>query len=157
MQKKRLTIHPFDYIEELDAFVLTEEFKTASDLLGLAEWHAAVWIGRLFTLDNDLGEHWFDNWEEREAMETRAQELGIDATDLMIVVPDRFADGRDGPCHPPELRKAFWTDVLKSLELSYQLLFDEARLANAQTKELFPEEFIDDLEERISQLSGNIG
>ena len=45
----------------------------------------------------------------------------------MIVVPDRFVDGKDGPCHTPEIRKAFWTDVLKSLEISYELLFEVAR------------------------------
>lgn len=39
----------------------------------------------------------------------------------MIVVPDRFQDGRDGPCHPAEIRNVFWTDVLKSLELGWRV------------------------------------
>ena len=95
------TIRVFKYIEELDAFVVTDKFKELMDKLGLTEWHPAVWIGRLFTLDNDYGEHWFDNWDEREALEARANELGIDSSELMVIVPDRFIDKKDGPCHSP--------------------------------------------------------
>jgi hypothetical protein len=117
----------FKYIEALDAFLVTEEYRHLADYLGLTEWNPVVWIGRLFALDNDYGEHWFDNWDEREAIAARAAELGIDPSDLMIIRPDRLANGYDGPCHPPELRKKFWTDVLKSLELSYELLSEKAR------------------------------
>jgi hypothetical protein len=107
--------------------------------------------------DNDVGEHWFDNWDEREAVAEKAREMGIDPYSLMIVKPDWFADGRDGPCHSPELRKLFWTDVLKSLELSYELLFAEARDQNASDKE-FKERYtswdgyIEDIEERIRRV-----
>lgn len=142
----------FRYVEPLDAFLVTDEYRSLAERLGLAEWHPAVWIGRLLTLDNDYGEHWFDNWEEREAHATQATELGIDPDDLLIIVPERLANGDDGPCHPPELRKRFWTDVLKSLELSYELLFEEARLVNAKTKEVAPGEYIDNLEDRIRQI-----
>jgi DnaJ-domain-containing protein 1 len=124
--------------------------------MGLTEWHAAVWIGRLFMLDADYGEHWFDNWDEREALAARAEALGIDPSDLMILSPDRMASGDDGPCHPPELRKRFWTDVLKSLELSYDLLFGVAREMNAHVKEVLPSEYIEDLEERIRQIQAAI-
>jgi hypothetical protein len=48
----------------------------------------------------------------------------------MIVVPDRFKNDADGPCHTPTLRKQFWTDVLTSLELSYDTLFEAARQQN---------------------------
>jgi len=147
----------FRYIEALDAFVVTDEYRSLADQLGLAEWHPAVWIGRLFMLDNDYGEHWFDNLEEREALAGRAAELGIDPYDLMIIVPERLANGDDGPCHPPELRKRFWTDVLKSLELSYELLFEEACLLNARTKDVAPDEYIEDLEERIRQIQATLG
>lgn len=150
------TVRVFRYVEELDAFVVTEEFARLMDRLGLEEWHPVVWIGRLFARDNDFGEHWFDNWDEREALEARAEELGIDAHDLMILVPDRFADGRDGPCNPPELRKAFWTDVLKSLELSYELLFQKARMENLRIKELIPEDHIENLEERIAEIEADL-
>jgi len=142
----------FRYIEPLDAFLVTDEYRSLAEQLGLAEWHPAVWIGRLFTLDNDYGEHWFDNWEQREALARQGAELGIEPDDLLIVVPERFSNGGDGPCHPPELRKRFWTDVFKSLELSYDLLFEEARLLNDKTKELAHGEHIHDLEERIQQI-----
>lgn len=140
------------YIEPLDAFLVTDEYRCLSEQLGLAEWHPAVWIGRLFTLDNGYGEHWFDNSEEREAQAGGAAKLGINVDDLLVVMPERFARGDDGPCHPPELRKRFWTDVLKSLELSYDLLFEEARLLNAKTKEIASSEYIEDLEQRIRQI-----
>jgi len=146
------TVRVFRYVRELDAFVVTEEFARVADRLGLTEWHPAVWIGRLFLRDEDYGEHWFDNWDEREALEAGARELRIDPHDLMVLRPDRFAGGEDGPCNPPEIRKAFWTDVLRSLELSYDLLFDKARLDNVRIKELVPEDHIPDLEERIAEI-----
>ena len=76
----------------------------------------------------------------------------------MIVVPFRFSDGRDGPCHAPEMRKRFWTDVLKSLELSLDLLFDEARRMN-EVRRAFPvlaDDLIGDLEERIARVRASL-
>jgi hypothetical protein len=155
------TVRVFEYVPELDAFLITEEFQRLAAYLGLIEWHAAVWIGRLFMLDNDYGEHWFDNWDEREAVEEKARELGLESYDLMIINAERLANGQDGPCHSSEQRKRFWTDVLKSLELSYELLFEEARQNNAEMKQLEEriretnpswKESIDDLEERIRHL-----
>lgn len=146
----------FRYLQELDAFAVTEEYRRVAERLGLVEWSPVVWIGRLFFLDNDYGEHWFDNWDEREALEEKAQRAGISSDELLIVVPDRFKDGADGPCHPAEIRKLFWTDVLKSLEISYDLLYAKAREANAQIKDVLPADFIPDLEERISQIAASL-
>jgi hypothetical protein len=146
------TVRIFRYLPALDAFLVTPEYWALAECLGLTEWHPAVWIGRLFTLDNDYGEHWFDNWDEREEKAAQAQALGIAPEDLLIINPARFQDGKDGPCHPPEMRKRFWTDVLISLELSYDLLFAEARLQNDRVKELLPEEYIEDLEARIAAI-----
>jgi len=143
------TVRVFQYIDQLDAFVVTDDYRHLADQLGLIEWNPVVWIGRLFTLDNDYGEHWFDNWDEREALEGEAQKLGIASDQLMIIVPDRFKNEADGPCHPPALRKQFWTDVLMSLELSYNTLFEEARQNNTAIKEYLPDEYIQDLEARI--------
>jgi hypothetical protein len=66
------TIRVFNFVQALDAFLVTDEFRTVDDRLNLTEWHLVVWIGRLFTLDNDVGEHWFDNWDEREARDAKA-------------------------------------------------------------------------------------
>lgn len=143
------TVRVFKYIDQLDAFVVTDEYRQLADYLGLIEWNPVVWIGRLFTLDNDYGEHWFDNWDEREALEDKAQKLGIASDQLMIIVPDRFKDDKDGPCHTPTFRKQFWTDVLTSLALSYDTIFEEARLNNTTIKQYLPEEYIEDLEARI--------
>jgi hypothetical protein len=145
------SIRIFRYIPDDDAFLVTDEYRRIAETLNLAEWHPAVWIGRLFTLDNDLGEHWFDNWELRA-------DRGL-SDDYLIIDPDRFQDGRDGPCNTPEFRKRFWTDVLKSLELSLELLFDKALQFNEKNRqylEKYPDDHdaiddvISDLENRIA-------
>lgn len=145
-------VRVFRYIEELDAFLPTEEYAELAHYLGIAEWNPVVWIGRLFRLDNDVGEHWFDNWDLREAKQEQAEALGIDASELLIVDPDWFQDGADGPCHTAEIRKRFWTDVLRSLELSYELLYDEARKRNDRIRDLYPDGFLPDLEQRIARV-----
>ena len=85
-----------------------------------------------------------------------AHKLGIASDELMIIVPDRLKNDADGPCHPPSLRKRFWTDVLKSLELSYDTLFEKARQCNAEIQSILPEEYITDLEERIAAIRASI-
>ncbi len=152
MKHTEQTVKIFRYLEELDAFVVTDEYNRLATILGLAEWHPAVWIGRLFILDNDYGEHWFDNWDLREERGQKAQELGLEEQDLLIIDPQRFQDGRDGPCHSSEQRKKFWTDVLRSLTLSYEVLFGEARAMNERIKGVLPEDYIPDLESRIESI-----
>ncbi|MBI2570797.1 MAG: hypothetical protein HYV63_27665 [Candidatus Schekmanbacteria bacterium] len=71
-------------------------------------------------------------------------------------MPDEFVDGKDGPCHADDIRKTFWTDVLKSLTLSYELLFAHARLMNRWVQETAPEELIPDLDERIQAIRADI-
>ena len=146
------SIKIFQYIQELDSFIVTDEYRKIAEYLNLAEWNPVVWIGRLFILDNDYGEHWFDNWDLREQKKADAERLGIAYDELMIIDPERFKNDRDGPCHTPELRKQFWTDVLKSLELNYDLLFEEARMMNEGIKDILPDEYIIDLEERMAKL-----
>lgn len=152
MNPSNQSVKVFRYIEELDAFIVTEEYNQIARTLGLDEWNPVVWIGRLFLLDNDYGEHWFDNWELREKIAPDAQEYGIEPDKLLIIDPERFQNGKDGPVHSPERRKQFWTDVLKSLELSYSLLCDEALENNARLKDLCLDEWIPDLEKRIQFL-----
>jgi hypothetical protein len=142
----------FQYIQELDSFIVTDKYRKIAEYLNLTEWNPVVWIGRLFILDNDYGEHWFDNWNLREQKKADAERLGIPCDELMIIDPERFKDDRDGPCHNPELRKQFWTDVLKSLELSYDLLFEEARMMNEGIKDILPDEYLIALEARIAEL-----
>src|SRR3954467_12628921 len=150
------TIKIFQYLEDLDCFLVTEQYRQIADDLGLFEWNPVVWIGRLFILDNDYGEHWFDNWDLREQLKSKAEQRGIPYEDLLIIDPQRFQDGHDGPCHTPEMRKRFWTDVLTSLELSHVVIFEEARTFNEHNRLRFPEYYIENLEERIANiLSGN--
>jgi hypothetical protein len=151
------TVRVFGYIPELDAFQITRDFQRLASDLGLVEWHAAVWIGRLFTLDQDHGEHWFDNWDEREAVAEKARKMGIDPYSLMIINPERFTGYGEGSCNPPGMVKLFWTDVLKSLELSYELLFAKARDQNASDREMKERHpswhgYIEDIEERIRRI-----
>lgn len=149
------TIAIFRYLDDLDCFVVSDEYRQIAEQLGLIEWSPVVWIGRLFMLDNDYGEHWFDNWELREQLGPEAARLGLVSEELLIIDPERFQNGRDGPCHSPEARKRFWTDVLRSLELSYDLIFDEARAFNQERLRFMPDEHIQDLEARISTLRGD--
>ncbi len=146
------SVRVFAYVEELDAFLVTSEFQALSERLGLTEWNEVVWIGRLFMLDNDYGERWFDNWDEREVLEERAAKLGIDSYDLMVINSERLANKEDGACHSSDIRKRFWTDVLRSLELSYELIFEEARNSNAWNKQNWPDGYIADLEQRIAEI-----
>lgn len=142
----------FRHIAELDCFVVEQEFRRICDYLDVTEWHAAVWIGRLFTLDNDYGEHWFDNWDEREVLEERAKALGYDSCELLIVVPARMKDGADGPCHSDAIRKRFWTEVLASLTVSLDLVIEEARHANANYKQVGDPDVLTNLEERVANV-----
>lgn len=156
--ERHATLKVFRYVEELDAFLPTREYLAVAEELGLREWNPVVWIGRLFCMDNDFGEHWFDNWDLRDERADAAKALGLDSIDLLIVDPDRFQDGKDGPCNPSELRKRFWTEVLQSLELTYELLFDKARQMNEELRQALPSDvlekvdYIPDLEERIARV-----
>jgi len=143
----------FSYLQELKCFVVDPAYKKIADHLGLTEWNEVVWIGRFFTLDNDNGEHWFDNWDLRDPLEKKSKELGLSTTELFILDPDRFKNDHDGPCHTPEERLSFWKDVLMSLHLSYETLFSEARKRNEERKKFNSGDYISDLEERIKKLA----
>jgi len=144
----------FKYISELDCFVVNPEYKTIADRLGLTEWNEVVWIGRFFTLDNDYGEHWFDNWDERDQIEQKAKSLGINYDDLLIINPDRFKNNIDGPCHSDLERKNFWTDVLKSLDLSLETIIWESIKLNNENKEA-GEPYILELNKIIEQIKAS--
>ena len=154
MSSKTVTI--FKYLDDLDCFVVDDSYRRIADQLGLTEWSPIVWIGRLFILDNDYGEHWFDNWHLREPLELEAARRGLTEEDLLIIDPERFQDGKDGPCHASAFRKRFWTDVLRSLELSYDLLADEARTFNQERLRFLPDEYIPDLEDRIAAVEHDL-
>ena len=96
-----MKVRVFRYIETLDGFDVTREYLDIAEHLGLIEWSPVVWIGRLFTMDNDVGEHWFDNWDLRAAKTLPAAAMGLQVEQLFFIDADRFADGRDGPCHSP--------------------------------------------------------
>lgn len=155
----RKQIKAFLYLPKPDCFVVAPELQGLCDKLHLTEWSAVVWMGRLFARDQDFGEHWFDNWEEREELEGIPE--GMDEEQMMIVVPERFTQGDcycihcfdppvcnevehyrrlpcpkcgkdihvgpDGPCYPDKVKKLFWTDVLDSLHISLNTLFELAR------------------------------
>jgi hypothetical protein len=142
-------IKVFDYIKELDCFIVNPLFAEIANYLGLNEWNEVVWVGRYFILDNDYGEHWFDNWDHREEIRERAEALGYEHEFLMVIDPDRFVNGKDGPCHTKEERKRFWTDVLKTLHLSVETIIEEARKFNHEMMELRDSSYLSDLEDRI--------
>ena len=146
----------FDYIPELDCFNVTPDYKCVAWLLGLVEWNYVVWIGRLFTGDEDFGEHWFDNWDEREALKKKAANMGFDSDELYILNPKRFVIGKDGPSHTDQERKMFWTDVLKSLTLSVDTL---AVIAARNNPPVGDEDHVTNLKKKIQQVrdAGSLG
>ncbi|GAL84753.1 hypothetical protein Cyan7822_6648 [Sporocytophaga myxococcoides] len=144
----------FNYLPEIDSFVIDPLYKEISGRLGLREWNEVVWIGRYFCMDNDFGEHWFDNWEERDKVESKARTLGIEYDDLFVIDPSRFKDSRDGPCHTDLERKNFWTDVLMSLELNMETIFSEARKYNSE-RDLKDDGYIENLELIIEEIRSN--
>ncbi|HJZ48646.1 MAG TPA: hypothetical protein VKE41_15825 [Roseiflexaceae bacterium] len=50
----------FQYLDDLDCFVVSDMYWRIADQPGLTEGSPVVWIGRLFMLDSAFGEHWFD-------------------------------------------------------------------------------------------------
>ncbi len=152
-----MQIRIFKYIEQLDCFIVDAQYRRIADEIGLSEWNAVVWIGRLFSLDNDYGEHWFDNWDLRDKIADKAESLNIDYDDLLIIDPDRFKDGKDGPCHTRDQRARFWKDVLTSLQLSIETIFEEARHFNDMRRIQGDKDFIDDLETRMQTIINKLG
>ena len=148
-----MNIKVFAYIQDLDAFVLTEDYKKIASYLGIIGWEQFAWIGRFFSLDNDYGEHWMDNWELRARLPSHQ----FDESEVLIVDPDRFKNDVDGPCHDEKMRKLFWTDVLKSFHISLESLIEEARKNKNDwerngIEDAEPGEYIKDLEQRISEV-----
>lgn len=96
-----MKIKVFNYYEELDAFLCTPEYKYIAHSLQISEWNPVVWIGRLFARDQDFGEHFFDNWDEREELNKKLKNKEIqfqfpddneDWSQLLIIVPARFTE-----------------------------------------------------------------
>jgi hypothetical protein len=119
----KLFIHHAD----VGGFTYTPEYKELLEALDLGWWDGRAWLGRLFSMDNDVGEHWMDNDELVEARADLAARAGLDLHELMVPDPERMADGSDGPCNTTEFRMRFWTEVLACLDLSEQLIIDSAR------------------------------
>jgi hypothetical protein len=156
----------FEYVEQMDGFIASPAYHALADELGLTEWNPVVWIGRLFFMDNDFGEHWLDNWDIRESMRDKGTQLGYDVDTMFFLEPVRFQDGRDGPCHSDDFRTRFWTNVLQSLELDMTVLFDEARSFQNTLKDpihAVPEgqdeidEYVPDRESRIANIAVRYG
>ena|SRR5579872_3472555 len=91
-------------------------------------------------------------WDLRTKIEKETNSLGIDPSGIFIIDPNRFKNDVDGPCHSDKQRLQFWTDVLKSLHLSYAVLFEEARHINEERRLYSEDDFIVDLEERIGKI-----
>ncbi len=145
-----MEIKVFEYVEKLDCFIVSSEFKKICDYLGLVGWDQTAWIGRYFSLDNDYGEHWFDNWQLRANKELDGKKLNIDEDQMLFIDPERFKDDRDGPCHGNDQRKIFWTSVLKSLRLGLDVIIEEARRNDKNNNP--DKSYNKDLEHRIKVL-----
>src|SRR5262252_1856499 len=141
----------FRYLPEIEAFQLTPEYIALAEALHMDGWEAFAWLGRLFSLDNDVGEHWLDNWDLREQRAQSAARHGLDTSTLLIVNARRMADGRDGPCNTDEFRGRFWKEVLMSLDLSEDLIIANAREFHSRLSDPSAlDEVMGGLEERVA-------
>lgn len=43
-----------------------------------------IWIGYYFSMDNDVGEHWFKDWELRKHAKTKLDALVLDETSFKL-------------------------------------------------------------------------
>ncbi len=147
-------IQIFDFIEEGDFFVEHPDYKRVAEELGLGEWNNVVWIGRLFALDNDYGEHWFDNWELVEEKEELIKKLDYEESAIFMLNPERFKDGKDGPCNTDAFRRQFWTDVLRNLKLNLSTLIEKARQINEKNRAsgFSREGYLEDFEDRVTNI-----
>lgn len=118
----------FVFHPRLQAFTYSPPYEELTTLLEL-DWESRAWIGRLFSMDNDVGEHWLDNDDFVDSVREEAESMGLDPDRLVLmrIDPSRMVDGRDGPCHTPELRLRFWNEVLASLDLSPEIIHDYAK------------------------------
>jgi len=157
----KMMLQVFEYVEELDAFKVHPKFAEICGRLQLNEWGIGpIFIGRYLCMDNDFGEHFSDNWELREARDSEIKSSEFEAEELFFIEPERFSDGRDGPCHSPEMRKMFWTEVFKSLQLSCDFLFKEARSnyeRGVRLKSREEERFAQIVEKEIESISKEMG
>lgn len=145
-------IQILEYIETGDFFIITKEYDKLAKRLGLSQWNSLTWIGRLISLDNDYGEHLFDNWTQKKQKSEIAKSLGYDSNELIIIVPKKFQNGYDGPCNTDEFRKTFWTDVFRSLKINLSTIIQKAQQINDDRKISFTEEFDEHLELEIHQI-----
>ena len=161
MSQPDFDIQVFQFVPELDAFVCTPLYVRIARALRIVEWNPSVWIGRLFCMDNDYGEHWFDN-EVTQATIDRAYAMGF--TWPCRLDPDRFKDDENGPCHTPEMRRRFWSDVVRTFRLSWSTLVAQALENNEKClkAEILPESdddhegYVPDIQARIDNLLRNL-
>lgn len=153
-------IQVFRHVPDLDVFVCTDLYLKAAYGLRIAEWNPVVWIGRLFCMDEDYGEHWMDNEELFERCPPEMIQSRFGGRHPFLIRPSRMAAGTDGPCHSEDVRRRFWTDVLKSLRVSWSTLVAEARENNENCRKsgVLPEDadddegYVPDLEARIERV-----
>lgn len=53
----------------------------------------------------------------------------------LVINGDKFKDDLDGPCHSRAVRDIFWTEVIKNMDLSKEVIFEKVRDLNSKNKQ----------------------
>jgi hypothetical protein len=137
----------FTYIPELDCFVINPEYKKIANTLNLDE---LTWIGKYFLLEGDTTRGWIGKTNDK-ILEKQAIKLEINPADLLSINPEIFQQGQDDSHYSILERKGFWTDVLISLELSADTIFNEAIRVNNE-RDQKDKKYLSDIEQRIEKI-----
>lgn len=119
---ERQAIPIFQYHESLDGFTIHPAYQKWFISTGVLESPPVDWIGCLLCLDNGFGEILFENDALRVKHADQIHALGLDPSQVFFLEPKRFQTGEDGPCHTDEFRKSFWTQTLRQLRVTPELL-----------------------------------
>jgi hypothetical protein len=133
----RITVKVFHYVDALDCFVLDELYAQIAGKLGFAGRPAGEWIGRYLAPGNLSDGNLFGS--PSAALQEKAGQLGLANDELFVIDAGEFD------------RKKFLADVLRSLELSLEMIYSEAVKANSNRD---PDDkcFVADLEPRFAEL-----
>jgi len=137
----------FNYISELDCFLINPDYKKITEKLNLSE---VAWIGRHFLLESSASENWMSKNAD-EKLAKKAVKLGLKTKELLVISAELFEREKDASFNNILERKGFWTDVLSSLELSADTIFNEAIRVNSQRRKK-DEKYLQDIEQRVEEI-----
>ncbi len=165
----------FDYRPDIssDTFVATKDYSRIARILHM-DHVLATWIGELFALDKSQGVNWFSNWciQDKLGEELlKRHESPADGEAFNRLLQERYKvrsykdvvilnlSDNYGKVDDSEFYRRFWIELLDSLHLRLETIFDEARTLNDRAERCakhYGDPFKPvDLESRISRIKAH--